>query len=97
MKTGDRVHLKGTFITGSVVQKFDAETVVVDFDNHFETQQLVKIAELSPSFLRQLIIWLEQLDLWLDSLKANPKKELRIYKALTVILLILSIILSFLV
>ena len=97
LKNGTKVRLKTTFMFGRVLSQFDEETVIVQFEDNLEKVQLVKIDELAPGVIRQLINWLEALETLLDGIKANPKKGLKIYKAATNVFLFIIIILSFLV
>ena len=97
LKIGGRVRLKGTLMFGHIESQFDKDTVVVIFDDNLAEPQSVKLRELSPCFIRQLIIWLEALEAKVQDLKDNPKKEARLYKGLTTIFLITTILLSFLV
>lgn len=97
LKNGTKVRLKTTFMFGRVLSQFDDETVLVQFEDHLEKVQLVKIDELAPGVIRQLINWLEALETIIDDIKANPKKGLRIYKTMANVFLFIIIILSFLV
>lgn len=97
LKIGGRVRLKGTLMFGRIESQFDKDTVVVIFDDNLTEPQSVKLYNLSPCFIRQLIIWLESLEMKVQDLKDNPKKEVRLYKGLTTIFLITTILLSFLV